>query len=419
MKRITLYIFISVSLLSYSQEEMVLPKIKQNTIGFCSYISIQSDDLNTNFLNTMLYGGFITNSMKDNWINSGDEDNRLNAEIINGFNYNFRNQNNSILYLQITDVNNLNSSFKDDLLKLTFHGNFDYQGDTLDFSETIIRIDRYQQYKLGYNFNLFTNNIKWNINTAISYLNGNHHAQLNIDYGSLYTGEEGTSLDINYDINTMMTDTSNLSPFAGNGKGIAMDFSLELLDVENNTFGIQIRDLGFIKWNTNSIINNTDSNFIFSGLEIDEFNNLPEFNDSILDISFIEKNSTFRSFIPAKITLSYNKLLNHNIFKSIWFATHSRWQPYYVKGGIDIDLFNRGLEESGYKSSLNVITNIDARLFYTAIGFIRGGFTDKTDLYFSISDKKGNFKLGTYHLNEFFNKEKSSASIYFTLTTRF
>ena len=125
MKRITLYIFISVSLLSYSQEEMVLPKIKQNTIGFCSYISIQSDDLNTNFLNTMLYGGFITNSMKDNWINSGDEDNRLNAEIINGFNYNFRNQNNSILYLQITDVNNLNSSFKDDLLKLTFHGNFD------------------------------------------------------------------------------------------------------------------------------------------------------------------------------------------------------------------------------------------------------------------------------------------------------
>ena len=419
MKRITVYIFMSISLLSYSQEELVLPKIKQNTIGFSSYISIESDDLNTNFLNTMLYGGFITNRMKDNWINTGDEDNRLNAEIVNGFNYNFRNQNNSILYLHITDVNQINSSFADDLLKLTFYGNFDYQGDTLDFSETVIRIDRYQQYKLGYNFNLFKNNIKWNINTAISYLNGNHHAQLNIDNGSLYTGEVGTSLEINYDINTMMTDTSNLSPFAGNGKGIAMDFSLEFMDVENNTFGIQIRDLGFIKWNTNSIINNTDSNFIFSGIEIDEFNNLPEFNDSILDISFTEKNTSFRSFIPAKITLSYNKLLNHNIFKSIWFATHSRWQPYYVKGGINIDLFNRGLEESGYNSSLNVITNIDARLFYTDIGFSRGGFTDKTNLYFSISDKKGICKVGTYHLNEFFNKDKSSASIYLSLTTRF
>ena len=43
MKRITVYIFMSISLLSYSQEELVLPKIKQNTIGFSSYISIESD----------------------------------------------------------------------------------------------------------------------------------------------------------------------------------------------------------------------------------------------------------------------------------------------------------------------------------------------------------------------------------------
>ena len=98
MKRITVYIFMSISLLSYSQEELVLPKIKQNTIGFSSYISIESDDLNTNFLNTMLYGGFITNSMKDNWINTGDEENRLNAEIVNGFNYNFRNQNKQLFF---------------------------------------------------------------------------------------------------------------------------------------------------------------------------------------------------------------------------------------------------------------------------------------------------------------------------------
>ena len=54
---------------------------------------------------------------------------------------------------------------KDDLLKLSFYGNYDYQGDTLDFSETSIRIDRYQQYKLGYNFNMFKNNISWNIKT--------------------------------------------------------------------------------------------------------------------------------------------------------------------------------------------------------------------------------------------------------------
>ena len=73
-----LNIFIISSFLSYGQEEIVLPKVKQNTIYLNSYISIESNNLNTNFLNSMLYGGFITNEMKDNWINSGDEKNRIN-----------------------------------------------------------------------------------------------------------------------------------------------------------------------------------------------------------------------------------------------------------------------------------------------------------------------------------------------------
>ena len=71
MKKILLYIFIITPFLSYSQEELVLPKVKQNSIYLNSYISIESNNLNTNFLNSMLYGGFITNEMKDNWINSG------------------------------------------------------------------------------------------------------------------------------------------------------------------------------------------------------------------------------------------------------------------------------------------------------------------------------------------------------------
>ena len=32
-----------------------------------NYINIESDDLDKDFLNTMLFGGFITNEMKDKW----------------------------------------------------------------------------------------------------------------------------------------------------------------------------------------------------------------------------------------------------------------------------------------------------------------------------------------------------------------
>ena len=418
MKKVLLYIFIITPFLSYSQEELVLSKVKQNSIYLNSYVSIESNNLNTNFLNSMFYGGFITDEMKDNWINSGDENNRLNAEFTNYLKYEFLNKDFNSFYFQFSDVNYVNCNFKDDLLKLSFYGNYDYQGDTLDFSETSIRIDRYQQYKLGYNFNIFKNNISWNIKTALSYLNGNHHMQLNIDNGSLYTSETGTSLDLNYHIKSMMTDTSDFSPFIGNGNGISMDLSLKITK-ETDIWEMSIRDLGYIKWKNNSITSSTDNNLTFSGLEIQDFNNLPEFNDSILDISFNQQTSSFQSFIPARITLSYNRILKHHFVKNICIATHSRWQPYYVTGGLNSDLINRGFKESGYINSLDINALIDAKYLYSNVGIIRGGFTDKTNLHFNIRDKKGICTIGTYHLNELLKKDKSSASAYFSLTKRF
>ena len=418
MKKILLYIFIVSSLALYSQDKSNSYRMKHNTIQLNSHISLESNNLNTNLLNTLLYGGYIDDEMKDNWINAGNKNNKLNSEFINGIRYIFQNKNQRYFYLQISDINNLSSNFTDDFLKLILYGNFNYQGDTLDFSNTSIRINRYQQYKFGYNFNIIKDNTNYNIGTALSYLSGNHYMQLNIDEGNLYTHEMGTSLDINYDIKTMMTDTSNFSPFTNNGNGVSLDFSLHI-NKEDNIIGVHMRDLGFIKWKKNSIINNTDSSFSFSGIEIEDFNNVTTFNDSILDITLSKKNNYFRSFIPAKITFSYNKILDHNILKNIWIATHTIWQPLYVEGGINTDLIYRGLKESVYDNSLEVISNLNIELINVNLGFRKSGITEKTNLILEISDNKEILKIGTFHLNEFFNKDRNSSSLYFSLTARF
>jgi len=395
------------------------PMPKKHHLYTTSYLTVESDDLNSSFLNSMLFGGFITDEMKDNWINAGDESNRLNAEITNGIRYEYIIYKLNSYYFQFSDVNLINSSFDDDVLKLTFHGNYDYQEETLDFSNTVIRADRYQQYKFGYNHPIYTKENLWQINTALSYLNGNHHAQLNVNEGTLYTSALGTSLDLNYDINALMTDTSNLSFFAGNGKGIALDFSISVNKGLKETYGIKIRDLGYINWNKNSIITNTDSSFTFMGVEVQDFNNPLEFNDSIMDISFNSNKTNFRSFIPAKITLIYNRNLDHKYFKNLLISSHSRWQPYEVKGGINWDLFNRGFAESGYVTSFDVSTNIDLTYLYSTLGLSVGGFTDKTNIHFALSDKKKIFTIGTYHLNELFKEDKTSMSGYIKLSTRF
>jgi len=418
MKKILLYIFIISSLALYSQDKSNSYRMKHNTIQLNSHISLESNNLNTNLLNTLLNGGYIDDEMKDNWINTGYKNNKLNSEFINGIRYIFQNKNNRYFYLQISDINNLSSNFTDDFLKLILYGNFNYQGDTLDFSNTSIRINRYQQYKFGYNFNIIKDKTNYNIGAALAYLSGNHYMQLNIDEGNLYTHEMGTSLDINYDIKTMMTDTSNFSPFKNNGNGVSLDFSLHI-NKEDNIIGVHMRDLGFIKWKKNSIINNTDSSFCFSGIKIEDFNNVTTFNDSILDITFSKQNNYFRSFIPSKITFSYNKILDHDILKNIWIATHTIWQPLYVEGGINTDLIYRGFKESVYDNSLEVISNLNIELINVNLGFRKSGISEKTNLILEISDNKEIIKVGTFHLNEFFNKDKNSSSLYFSLTARF
>ena len=98
-------------------------------------------------------------------------------------------------YLEIADMNIVNSKFPDDLLRLLLEGNYNYQNHELDFSNTIIRANRYQQYKVGYE-QYIKENIR--LNTAISYLNGNHHISYIIDEGVLYTHDMGNEIDINY-----------------------------------------------------------------------------------------------------------------------------------------------------------------------------------------------------------------------------
>lgn len=417
MKKISILLFLPLFTLAQDFENN---QTKHNKISFSSSFITESDDLSTDFLNTMLFGGFITHQMKEDWINSGDDINRLNIEARNSFHYSFLTKKMSSFYLTFSDINTINTSFKDDLLRLAFHGNFDYQGQTLDFSNTILRADRYQQYKFGYNFiKDLKNKNSFEINTALSYLSGNYHAQFHTNKGNLYTAPLGTSLDVNYDINALVTDTTDLSLFAGNGSGLATDFSFTYNKDESEIYSICVKDFGFINWNKNSIVASTDSTFSFSGIEIDDFDNIFDFNDSILDIStdFVDdQNKKFRSYIPAKISFNYTKKLDYVIFKDLRTVITSRWQAYEIdKGGLIL----RGFEESAYKTSVDLATMMDLKYLYSYVGFCAGGYTDGTKIHLAITNKGKNLMIGTYNFDSLFKQDETKLSGYLQLSTRF
>ena len=59
----------------------------QHKVTWNSNFLFESNGLNRSFLNSMLYGGYITDSMKTKWINSGDNNNVIYSELSNGFTY--------------------------------------------------------------------------------------------------------------------------------------------------------------------------------------------------------------------------------------------------------------------------------------------------------------------------------------------
>ena len=402
-----------------SQEEK--KDFSHHNLHLTSYVSAELQNLDMSFVNTMIFGGFITNEMNKDWISLGnDEINKLNSEVRNAIEYKYTRKNFNTYYLEIADMNIVNSKFPDDLLRLLLEGNYNYQNHELDFSNTIIRANRYQQYKVGYE-QYIKENIR--LNTAISYLNGNHHISYIIDEGVLYTHDMGNEIDINYNIKSLITDTSNISLFNSNGNGAAIDIGLSYFPNTNNMYYLSIKNLGYINWDKNSIISTADSNFLFSGIEAQDLDDIIDYNDSInsFDINsiYMSENKRFRSFIPTRITFSYNRKIDKKYFKNITFLVHSRWQPHEMPEKLTFEYIEKGIEESGYTPSIDIYTTMETKYFLMYPGVSKGGFTNNMNFHLSISNKKRNITLGTYHLESLFNEDISSISGYLQITSRF
>ena len=409
MKKIILLLFFPFVLIAQENKHEITWK---------SNFQFESNGLNKDFLNSMLYGGYITDSMKTTWIASGAENNIIHAEISNGLSYTYYFKKQSIGF-SFTDVNILNASFSDDLLRLGFEGNFQHQDKTLDFGGASIRADRFQQYKMSYG----TAIKKVNINGGISYLAGNHHLSYIIEKGSLYTAPSGAYLDIAFSMNAFVTDTSDFSVFANNGNGLAMDLSTDF-NIQKNNIHVSLSDLGFILWNTSSITLATDSVFNFQGVEVEDIFN---FNDSVLEANNIQddvlrtNNTSFKSYIPATVKLSVSGKTEYKYLKTYTAGIVTKWQPYMDNKPLSFAKINQGFKESNFSPLYYIQSIFNIKYFDLTPNLSYGGYSKNANIGLALSKgEKNKLILGTHHLEDIFNGDKEKAvSFYFNIQLQF
>jgi len=405
-------------LLSVPQILLAQTDVNKHSIEWNTNLLFESSSLDKSFLNTMLYGGHITDSIKTNWINSEENNNVLYSEISNGLSYTLERNNNTFGF-SFTDRNILNASFTDDLLRLGFEGNFYHQDKTLYFGGTSIRADRFQQYTFTYG----TNIKKVKVSTSLSYLAGNHHLSYIIEKGSLYTAPFGTSLDIAYDMSAFSSDTASLNPFENNGNGLSFGLSTEF-QFKEYTIQLSFSDLGFIMWNPNSIILANDSNFNFSGIEVE---NIFSFNDSILEENNIDNdvlrtnNASFKSYIPATFHFRFNGYGDYKYLKKYTVGIQGKWQPYLDNTPLSLKKIGQGFKESNFIPLYYIQSVYIAKYCDVIPTLSHGGYSADTNLGLALSKgKKHNFTVGTHHLEDVINKKKAKAvSVYFNIKLQF
>tara|TARA_B110000467_G_C18274017_1_gene454249 strand:+ start:104 stop:1339 length:1236 start_codon:yes stop_codon:yes gene_type:complete len=393
-------------------------KEHKHHIEWNTNLLFESSSLDKGFLNTMLYGGYITDGMKTKWINSGGDNNVLYSEISNGLSYTYNFNKHSIGF-RFADRNILNASFTDDLLRLGFEGNFHHQDKTLDFGGTSIRADRFQQYTFTYGTEVKA--VK--MSTSLSYLAGNHHLSYIIEKGSLYTAPFGTSLDIAYDMSAFVTDTASLSPLVHNGNGLALGLSTDFQYKEHDIH-LSFSDLGFIMWSPESITLATDSNFNFLGIEIED---IFSFNDSLLEVNNPKddfpstKKTAFKSYIPATFHLSVSGSGDYKHLKNYTLGVQGKWQPYSDNIPLSFAKIEQGFKESNFATLYYIQSVFNSKYCDVIPTLSHGGYSANTNLGLALSrGKKHNFTVGTYHLENVLNKKKAKAiSVYFNIKLQF
>ena len=379
-------------------------------ISFDSEINIESNTLDNNILNKFLFGGTINQELKNIWLSQFKKNNIVNLELNNGINFT-KNLSSGDLLFSIYDKNHINLNINKDLLKLILNGNYEYQEELLSFNSSNLRVTRFQQYKIGYNLRFKKNQIS----LAISYLQGNHNINIVVNEGSLFTYTNGESLDLNYNINSFITDTSSYNFLNSNGNGLAIDFS-STINFNRSKINFYVDNLGYIKWNRKSINNSIDSTFNFNGITINNFNNL---YDSILDyndsynINITDQNIKYKTYITADIGVNFQQKVTLYNIKKIMFGINSKWQPLLDNKKLSFKKIRQGIIESNYKPKIYISTEIPYKNFSLLCNLNNGGYTKKTNLDLGIEiNRKFTYIIGSKSINQIL---KTNAKQYFSL----
>jgi hypothetical protein len=315
--------------------------------------------VNAEFFNKFIYGGKIERQDKEEAFQKLSNDNRLGGDLTFGIKVEiplkkFFNKNNISLVLGIENWDHDDTKFSSDLFKLVFDGNKQFAGERIDIGNTNFNYYRVQQLNLGLIKYKNFNGVLAKEGLSLNLIKAEESKIISITEGSILTEEYGREMEVDLNYLYKASDTTKSGISAFNGVGISIDLFTEFILKNGDKVFLGVNDLGFVRWNNNSIKISADSTFNFEGIVVNDIFNL---NDSLInnisrdsivdDVSKENTKSAYTMSMPTSVNLNYTKVLSEkwkinmgiyhrvlsNYFPLISFNGYYYFNPKFVVRG--------------------------------------------------------------------------------------
>ena len=217
-------------------------------------------------------------------------------------------------------------------------GRPEYAEQVADLGNFKFNLLRYQQFRFGWDWK--GDATHGSFGCAFSLLSGEQNIYINAPFADLYTAGDGTYMDLLLRMNVQQTDVNNRKFFAQNGMGLSTDFYYELPYIflkKHGRIKFEVKDLGFIRWSSNSMNYSADSLYHYDGVNVADLFHLHSVS-SLLNTDSIVNNNTKRekqqytTYIPFTIDI-HTKVFygKHMAFEKgiTWWHNNTSALPYY------------------------------------------------------------------------------------------
>lgn len=324
------------------------PDLAKTRIGIVGDYDLNSNTFTNTFISKFYTGGHIDEGMKNSISNRAKNKNRIGGNVNYGIYVAIKpdsaqHKKKYISYFfSVRDRTHFDSHFSKDLFRVGFYGNSEYAGKTAYFNDFSLNLIHYQQLQVGIFSSKVDSAARWGL--GISFLKGESYLSVDAPKAELYTSEDGQYIDFSTQMSVNLSDTAKKGLGAFNGFGASLDVYFEApfqTRFGNSKLRLAVSDIGFIRFNKQSLTLQEDTVFHYTGFHVNSFYDLQDSTygntsqDSIINTVAPFKKKAFSANLPSVLDLTYETQFSKRFYltEGIRYVFNANYSLLgYIKG---------------------------------------------------------------------------------------